>query len=157
METIQIDYDPLKVSYEQLLQLFFSGHNPTWPSPARQYASAIFYHDEEQERQAAEAMKDASERYGKRISTELISYDGFTRAEDYHQKYYLRNTRAIMEQYKDLFPTEDAFTDSTAVTRVNGYIGGNGSSEQLANEAPGLGLSEEAVDALREILVKRGK
>ena len=154
METIQIDFDPEKISYAKLLQVFFSSHNPTWPSPIRQYASAIFYHDEEQEHIAAQAMKEASERYGKKISTVLVSYTGFTRAEDYHQKYYLRNTRALMDQYKGLYPTEDAFTDSTAVARVNGYIGGNGSTEQLEREKAELGISEETAEALWRILTK---
>ena len=157
METIQIDYDPEIISYDRLLQLFFSGHNPAWPSPIRQYASAIFYHDEEQKRLAEKAIESAGKRYRKKISTELIAYEGFTRAEDYHQKYYLRNTRDLMQQYKGLFTTEDDFTDSTAVTRVNGYIGGNGTSEQLEREGPELGLSEEALDALKAILNKAGK
>jgi peptide-methionine (S)-S-oxide reductase len=156
METIQIDYDPEKISYTNLLQVFFSSHNPTWPSPVRQYASAIFFHDEEQEHLAKGAMKDVGEKYGKKISTELVSYTGFTRAEDYHQKYYLRNTRAFMDQFKGRFPNEDAFTDSTAVTRVNGYIGGNGTTEQLEREMEELGISGEAEVALKGILKKGG-
>ena len=157
METIQIDFDPERISYTQLLQLFFSGHNSTWPSPIRQYASAIFYQDEEQERLAVEAMRDADERYGKKISTELLPYDGFTRAEDYHQKYYLRNTDDLMDQYKGLFTSEGAFTDSTATARVNGYIGGNGTTAQLEKEKGGLGINSGGIDALRSILVKKGK
>jgi len=157
METIQIDYDPRRVSYTRLLQLFFSGHNPTWPSPIRQYASAIFYHDEEQERLAKGAMKEVGEKYGKKISTELLPYSGFTRAEDYHQKYYLRNTAALMDQYRDRFLNEDVFTDSTAVMRVNGYIGGNGTTEQLEREEAELGISTAAAEALRGILKKAGE
>ena len=157
METIQIDYDPEKITYSQLLQVFFSSHNPTWPSPIRQYASAVMVHDEEQERLATDAMKDASERYGKKISTELLPYTGFTRAEDYHQKYYLRNTAVLMDQYKGRFPNEGAFTDSTAIARVNGYIGGNGTTEQLERERDELGINEEATEALRGTLRKKGK
>jgi peptide-methionine (S)-S-oxide reductase len=157
METIQIDYDPEKISYVKLLQVFFSSHNPTWPSPIRQYASAVMVHDEEQERLAKEAIEDAGERYGKKISTELLPFTGFTRAEDYHQKYYLRNTRALMDQYKDRFPNEDAFTDSTAIARVNGYIGGNGTTQLLEKEGSELGISTEGVEALRGILIKAGK
>jgi len=157
METIQIDYDPEKISYVKLLQVFFSSHNPTWPSPIRQYASAVMVHDEEQERLAKEAIEDAGERYGKKVSTELLPFTGFTRAEDYHQKYYLRNTRDLMDQYKDRFPKEDAFTDSTAVARVNGFIGGNGTTQQLEKEGSELGINGEAVEALRNILSKKGK
>lgn len=157
METIQIDYNPDRISFAELLQVFFSGHNPTWPSPVRQYASAIFYHNDEQKRLAERAMRDAGGTFRKAISTELLPYNGFTRAEDYHQKYYLRNTATVMDQYEGRFATEDSFTDSTAVARVNGYIGGNGTVEQLEKEAPELGINEEAVEALRGILEKFGK
>jgi len=155
METIQIDYDPEKITYSQLLQVFFSNHNPTWPSPIRQYASAVMVHDEEQERLAKEAIEGAGGIFGKKVSTELLPYTGFTRAEDYHQKYYLRNTNALMDQYKGRFPNENSFTDSTAVARVNGYIGGNGTTEQLEEELPQLGLSDEAAEALRSFVLKR--
>jgi len=157
METIQIDYDPANISYSQLLREFFGGHNPAWGSPVRQYASAIFYHDREQEELAKEALAETSRKHGRKISTELLPYEGFTRAEDYHQKYYLRNTRALMDQYKGRFLSEQAFTDSTAVARVNGYIGGNGTVLQLEKEGSDLGISEEGIEALRKILGNKGK
>jgi peptide methionine sulfoxide reductase MsrA len=160
MEAIQIDYDPERVNYEDLLELFFSSHDHTWPSPIRQYASAIFTHDEEQARLAGEAMektvsKVAAKKFRNKVSTELLSYTGFTRAEDYHQKYYLRNTALLASQYEKRFPNQDWFTDSTAVARVNGYLGGNGSFEQLEKELPELGLSSEAAAALRAFVAKR--
>jgi len=157
METIQIDYDSARISYSQLLREFFSGHNPVWGSPVRQYASAIFYHDREQERLAKEAVTQEEIKRGKKISTLVLPYTMFTRAEDYHQKYYLRNTRALMDQYKGLFPNQDAFTDSSAVARVNGYLGGHGTTNQLEREASELGINTEAIDALRNILKKKGK
>ena len=157
METIQIDYDPEKITYSQLLQVFFSSHNPTWPSPIRQYASAVMVHNKEQERLAREAIEGAGGIFGKKVSTELLPYTEFTRAEDYHQKYYLRNTAALMDQNKGRFPYEGTFTDSTAVARVNGYIGGNGTTEQLERERDELGINSETVEALRDILRKKGK
>jgi len=157
METVQIDFDPGRISYRQLLEEFFAGHNPVWASPIRQYASAIFTHDQEQETMARQALSEAQRRYGKKVSTQLLPYTGFTRAEDYHQKYYLRNTRALMDQYRGRFATQDEFTDSTAAARVNGYLGGNGTLRQLEAEASGLGISSGAVDALRKILRKKGR
>ena len=157
METLQVDYDPERISYEELLKVFFSGHNPAWPSPSRQYASAVFYHDMDQKRTAEEAITNTRGIFGKRIFTELLPYSGFTRAEDYHQKYYLRTNRALVGQYKGRFPDEDAFTDSTAVARVNGYLGGHGTLDQLDKEKGELGISEGAMKALREILGRKGK
>ena len=160
METIQIDYDPELVSYERLLELFFGSHDPTWPSPIRQYASAIFTHDDEQARLAGEALektgkKSPGKKSSRPVTTELLPYSGFTRAEDYHQKYYLRNTPFLASQYEERFPNQDLFTDSTAVARVNGYLGGNGSFTQLEEELPGLGLSAEAAEALKAFVMKR--
>jgi methionine-S-sulfoxide reductase len=155
METIQIDYDPARVSYDRLLEVFFASHDPTWPSPVRQYASAIFTHDETQARLAKEALKKAGNWSRRPVSTELLPYSGFTRAEDYHQKYYLRNTPLLGSQYENRFPGADSFTDSTAVARVNGYLGGNGSFEQLEKELPQLGLSAEAAAALRAFVAKQ--
>ena len=160
METIQIDYDPELVSYERLLELFFGSHDPTWPSPIRQYASAIFTHDGEQARLAKEALgkagtKSTSKKSSRPVTTELLPFTSFTRAEDYHQKYYLRNTPLLASQYEKRFPNQDLFTDSTAVARVNGYLGGNGSFTQLEEELPQLGLSSEAAEALKAFVMKR--
>lgn len=157
METIQIDYDPERVSYDKLLEVFFSGHDPTWPSPVRQYASAIFFHDEDQEKLALEALDKAGKGTGKKVSTQLLPYAGFTRAEDYHQKYYLRSVPGVAALYDGQFRDQDAFTDSTAVARVNGYIGGNGTVEQLEKEKEELGITDEAIEALKWILRKAGK
>lgn len=155
METIQIDYDPELVSYERLLELFFGSHDTTWPSPIRQYASAIFTHNEEQAQRANKALETAGTKSRRPVTTELLPYSGFTRAEDYHQKYYLRNTPLLASQYEERFPNQDLFTDSTAVARVNGYLGGNGSFEQLEEELPQLGLSSKAAEALRSFVLKR--
>jgi len=157
METIQVDYDPELINYTKLLEVFFTGHDPTWPSPIRQYASAVMAHDEEQKELARIALANYWKKRGREPSTEILPYTGFTRAEDYHQKYYLRNTVALMDQYKDRFPDENTFTDSTAVARVNGYIGGNGSTEQLEKEKEELGINDEAAIALKGILFKAGK
>jgi peptide methionine sulfoxide reductase MsrA len=157
METIQIDYDPKRVDYTKLLDVFLSSHDPTWTSPIRQYASAIMFHDEEQEKLSRTALVSYGKKRGREPATEIIAYSGFTKAEDYHQKYYLRINSSLMSQYEGRFPDENAFTDSTAVARVNGYIGGNGTTEQLEKEKPELGISEEAADALRGILKQAGK
>lgn len=156
-ETFQIDYDPERIDYAELLEVFLYSHDPTWPSPIRQYAAAIMVHDEKQEELARKALAKSGKKRGRTLSTQILPYTGFTRAEDYHQKYYLRTNSAFMSQYEGRFPNEDAFTDSTAVARVNGYIGGNGTIEQLAREKEELGINSEAVEALQNILRKKGK
>ncbi|HZT72070.1 MAG TPA: peptide-methionine (S)-S-oxide reductase MsrA [Terriglobales bacterium] len=93
-ETVEVEYDPARVSYEQLLQVFWENHDPTQlnrqgPDVGRQYRSAIFYLNAAQER-AARAARDAlaaSGRYRRPIATEITAAGPFYRAEDYHQQY----------------------------------------------------------------------
>ncbi|SEN06092.1 peptide-methionine (S)-S-oxide reductase MsrA [Lihuaxuella thermophila] len=93
-EVVQIEFDPAEVSYEQLLDVFWSSHNPTTlnrqgPDVGTQYRSVIFYHTPEQKR-AAEASKEKMDRSGKwkdPIVTEITPASAFYRAEEYHQRY----------------------------------------------------------------------
>ncbi|NYT12122.1 MAG: peptide-methionine (S)-S-oxide reductase MsrA [Methanomassiliicoccales archaeon] len=94
-ETVHLFYDPNKVSYHELLETFWSMHNPTTPNRqgvdvGTQYRSVIFYYDQEQ-RELAERSKealDASGRYRKKIVTEIVPAPNFWRAEEYHQRYF---------------------------------------------------------------------
>jgi len=154
METIQVDFDPEKIDYRNLLEVFFSSHNAARFSLRRQYASAIFYHDEEQKQLAVAAIRKAERDLEKKVTTELLSYSGFTRAEDYHQKYFLRNQADLEKHYECIYPDPDRFTDSTATARVNGYLGGYGNREQFEREAPGLGMTDAGLRALKALIWK---
>jgi len=93
-ETVEVVFDPARITYEELLRYFFRMHDPTTSNRqgndvGTQYRSVIFYHDEAQ-RQAAERVKAEVERSGKwkrPIVTEIVPAGEFTLAEDYHQKY----------------------------------------------------------------------
>jgi peptide-methionine (S)-S-oxide reductase len=93
-EVVQITFDPARVSYDRLLDVFFTSHDPTQlnrqgPDVGRQYRSAIFYHSEAQ-REAAEAAKrkwEASGRWKRPIVTEISPAAPFWKAEEYHQRY----------------------------------------------------------------------
>ncbi len=93
-EVVQVEFDPAKVSYERLLQIFWASHNPTTlnrqgPDSGTQYRSAIFFHDENQ-KAAANTSKQETESSGKHstpIVTEITPASTFYRAEEYHQRY----------------------------------------------------------------------
>jgi peptide-methionine (S)-S-oxide reductase len=94
-EGVQLKYDPKEISYEELLDLFWSIHNPTTknrqgPDIGIQYRSTIFYHTPEQERIATKSKQqlDDSNKFQDKIVTEIVPATTFYRAEDYHQKYY---------------------------------------------------------------------
>lgn len=98
LESIQITYDPDKVSYEQLLDVFWRNIDPTdaggsFVDRGLQYGSSIFYHNDEQKR-LAEISKERLEKskvYDKPIVTKILKLDVFYKAEDYHQDYYKKN------------------------------------------------------------------
>jgi peptide-methionine (S)-S-oxide reductase len=93
-EAVEVEYDPAKISYDKLLDVFWENHDPTQlnrqgPDWGTQYRSAIFYHSPEQET-AAKASKQELEkthRYRKPIVTQIVPATTFYEAEDYHQRY----------------------------------------------------------------------
>jgi len=95
-EAVEIVYDPVKVSYERLLDVFWHNIDPLakdrqFCDHGDQYRSAIFYHDEKQ-RSLAEASKAAVQaRFKQTIATEIKAAGPFYKAEEYHQDYYLKN------------------------------------------------------------------
>ena len=93
-EVVEITFDPSRVSYEAVLALFFSLHDPTQlnrqgPDWGRQYRSVIFFHSAAQEEAARTAIErlNAEKRFARSIVTEVAPATTFWRAEDYHQKY----------------------------------------------------------------------
>ena len=96
-EVVQVEYDPARVSFEQLLEVFWQIHDPTTlnrqgPDFGTQYRSIIFYSDEH-ERKAAEESKrrlDESGKLGRPVVTQIVPGAEFYRAEEYHQRYYER-------------------------------------------------------------------
>lgn len=97
-ETIQVKFDPAVVSYRDLLNVFFAIHDPTTlnrqgADVGPQYRSAIFYHDDEQKAAAEEVIREleAQQIWDKPIVTEVVQFQKFFPAEDYHQEYFARN------------------------------------------------------------------
>ena len=96
-ETVEIEYDPARVSYGQLLQLFWSLHDPTRPGGKDQYRSAIFFHTPEQRAaaQSAKTQLEASGEPARPVATEFLAAPAFHRAEEHHQQYSEKQRRRI--------------------------------------------------------------
>ena len=95
-EVVQITYDPKKITYEKLLEVFWRNVDPLTPNRqfcdiGSQYRTAIFYHDETQKRLAEESKKALAKRFKEPIVTEIVAASEFYPAEDYHQDYYTKN------------------------------------------------------------------
>lgn len=91
-EAVEVTFDPNKVSYGKLLEVFWSSHNPTQgnrqgPDVGTQYRSAVFYHNAKQKQLAVKSMKELQKKLDKKITTEIRPAGKFFRAEEYHQQY----------------------------------------------------------------------
>ncbi len=154
-EAVQIDFDPQRITYARLLDVFWSAHDPTARAYSRQYRSAVFFHNDDQ-RALAEETRDKVAASGGRVRTSVQPLGTFYPAEGYHQKYRLRNTRALMREFARMFPDEASFVASTAAARVNGYLAGYATSERVAEDLDRLGLAGEPGRALLEHVREHG-
>lgn len=100
-EVVHVAFDPERVSYERLLELFLSVHNPTerdrqGPDVGKQYRSVVFFHNPQQRDAARRALEflGASGRFARPIATEVVPAGEFWRAEEHHQKYLEKHGRA---------------------------------------------------------------
>jgi peptide-methionine (S)-S-oxide reductase len=98
-EVVEVEYDPAKISYEELLEVFWKEHDPTTKDRqgldfGSQYRSAIFYTTPEQETAAHASGEKAQESFRKPIVTEITPASEFYRAEEYHQRYFEKNRLA---------------------------------------------------------------
>lgn len=135
-ESIQLDFDPARVSYRQLLEFARGQGNFQGNSWSRQYRSVVFYHNRDQ-------METAREMGFKKLEP----LGTFTRAEDYHQKYYLQQS-SLSKEFYQRYPTARAFTDSTAVMKANAIVGGHLDSERIQQLIPRLGVTAHTAQAL---------
>jgi peptide-methionine (S)-S-oxide reductase len=95
-EVVRIEFDPARISFRELLEIFFSIHDPTTPNRqgndvGTQYRSAIYVHSAEQRSVAAAVIAEAQAHYRDRIVTEVAESGPYWRAEDYHQEYFRHN------------------------------------------------------------------
>ncbi len=97
-ESVEVEYDPDEISYDELVNVFWNNHNPTTlnrqgPDVGIQYRSVIFYHSDEQKETAEKSKQilENSKKYANPIVTEILPAPVFYDAEEYHQKYFKKN------------------------------------------------------------------
>lgn len=95
-EVVEVTYDPAKVSYEALVDVFYQWHDPTTlnrqgPDVGTQYRSAIFFHTPEQEKAARAKTAEYASLFARPIVTQIEPVQKFWRAEEYHQRYFEKN------------------------------------------------------------------
>ncbi len=154
-EAVQVDYDPQRISYTDLAKFFWQSHACASQSFSPQYQNILFFSTAEEERIALATGDERAAELGVSVLTRIKPLTAFYRAEDYHQKYYLRSEPALRNYYLGIYPDAQAFVDSTATMRVNSYLAGHGTRAGLEAEAAQLGLAGPALDRLREVVGRR--
>jgi hypothetical protein len=143
------------ITYRQLLEVFWKNHDPCSPAYSRQYMCAVFYHNDEQKKLAEQTRDQEAARKGRKIATVLAPLGEFYLAEDYHQKYYLRQRPELFKEFAAAYPNAKDFMNSTAVLRVNAYLDGEGTLERLEKEIDSYGLSPEGKQRLLQAFKQR--
>lgn len=151
-ETVRVEFDSAQVSYAQLLEVFWHSHEPSVAAYSRQYRNAIFYLDEGQRKEAERSLGNLAEKTGKQIKTAIEPAGKFYPAEDYHQKYLLRRGDFLWQEFQAMYLDEQEIFDSTAAARINGYLGCNGTRDDLEVQFGQLGLSPRARQWLADYL-----
>lgn len=125
-EVLQVDFDPRVVSFEALLEELWREHRPVRAAWKRQYRSVILYGDQMQRALALASCAAAAQRFGQPVHTAVEPLGLFTAAEDYHQKYYLRQDPTLFLAVRHL--SECELRDSTLAARLNAQAAGYGAA-----------------------------
>jgi len=134
------------------LNIFRDAHDPTGRAWSWQYRTALFFPNEEQKRLAIDTRDRFLAKIKGKIFTQIFPTSDFYLAEDYHQKYHLRQSAILLGEYLSIYPPLKDFVNSTATARVNGYLAGCGTLSSLKEELESLGLSGQGKKSLLAIV-----
>jgi len=147
-ETVRVEFDPQQISYSDLLEVFWENHDPTLEPYRNQYRNAVFATDDEQYRLAQESAERIAKSSGRPVRTVIEPAGRFYIAEDYHQKYLLRGVEDLLREFQTIYPSDQQLVASTAAARINGFLGCNGTAEELEQNLHRLGLSRPMQERL---------
>lgn len=154
-EALQIEFDPSVITYEKLLEVFWRGHDPFGRAWSTQYKAVLWTHGEAQAKAAKASIAKLTEQNKRKPTTEVKAATTFWIAEDYHQKYYLRGRRGLVEALMGENVTQEAIRESTLAARVNGWLTGFSKKEEIAAQVKAFKLTEKQRKALQDALGKR--
>lgn len=149
-EVVQVEYDPTVLSYADLLDVFWSAHDPRQSARKRQYRSVILTESVVHRQAAERTRQDTASRLGGSVATAIEDLDAFHLAEPYHQKYELRSTPVLGAELEDRYG--DDLVDSTVAARLNGFVAGYGDAERRRSLLADLDLPPAVVDEARRRL-----
>ncbi|WP_141505401.1 peptide-methionine (S)-S-oxide reductase MsrA [Paenibacillus luteus] len=137
-ETVQLEFLPSVIRLEEILVRFWDGHKPANINDykGRQYQSLLLNADERQREAVEQVLQQRKEQGKGEPDTEIVPYSAFHRAEERHQKYYLKRYPDAMEKLSRIYATEAELVDSTIAARLNGLAKGYTSLERVLLELP---------------------
>lgn len=154
-ETVQIEFDPVTISYADVLREFWQNHYPNRDNyKGRQYISLLHYHTEQQRQTIGVIQKEMEAQLGEPIETEISPFTRFTPAEERHQKYYLKRYPKALEQTAGLYPDRELLTDSTFAARLNGFVKGYGTKAGVLEEMAHWSIGENEKTYLTDLFSK---
>lgn len=143
-ETVQLLFDPLQISYEDILREFWQNHYPNRDQyKGRQYMSLLFYHTEDQRLLIEVVKKEMEKSLGEPIETEIVPFHEFTPAEERHQKYYLKRYPNALDQLSEMYPFHEQLKNSTFAARLNGFVKGFGTKESVRKDIAQWNMTDE--------------
>jgi len=147
-EAMQVDFDPEQIGYEDIATLFWKTHNPCGTPFSRQYMSAIWYHDAQQQEFVQRLLAEANDRFDGGVTTPVEPLAAFYLAEDYHQKYRLQSRLVLMKVFETMYPNFNDFNNSTAAARLNAFAAGDGSKRLFEEEVDQYGFPREELESM---------
>ena len=154
-ETVEIDFDPTTISFEEILLHFWRNHYPNRDQyKGQQYVSSLRYHNEQQLQIIDQVKMKMEQELGEPIETEITLLEHFTLAEQRHQKYYLKRYPKALGQLELFYSSEESLVDSTFAARLNGFVKGFGTRDQIVTEIQGWQVDENARQQLIQQFLK---
>ena len=150
-EALRISYNPEKITYKELLEVYWENHEPKNAITAGQYRSEIFAADEKQATAARDFMEQKREDYEGELNLSVSQLDEFHEAEDYHQKYYLTQDQKLGQYREKLMARGENLTYSRLLTKLNAYSRGYLSEEDMLTELNNSYLRPEVPELIEQI------
>ncbi|WP_046178404.1 peptide-methionine (S)-S-oxide reductase MsrA [Domibacillus tundrae] len=155
-ETVQIDFDPSLLSFEDIIRTFWAHHTSTHRVTyrERQYMSILFYHDQQQKQTIDKVKKELELERKETIETEIQPFTAFILAEDRHQKYHLKRFKQAAGMLETSFPSEASFMNSTLIARLNGFVKEFGTLQNIHQEIKLWNIPDSSRHILLDMMQK---
>jgi peptide-methionine (S)-S-oxide reductase len=153
-ETLEVDFNPGIITFEEILDVFWNHHNPININDykGRQYMSLILYRDVLQQEAIHHAIRKRKEQGKGEPETEIAPYCGFYLAEDRHQKYYLKKYSDAIEKLNTVYLSHTDLVNGTLAARLNGLAKGYTSLERIRSEIRQWQTSQENREMMTDLI-----